>query len=587
MSLFEELKRRNVLRVAIAYLAGGWLLVQIVDTISPAFNLSDSAVRVTVIVFAIGLIPTLIIAWAFELTPDGLKKDSDVDRSHSFTPQTGKKLDRIIMVVLALALSYFVFDKFIGPDPPPLPSSDHSITVLPFVNMSDDASNEYFSEGLSVEFRSRLAGIPGLRVAGRTSTEYLVDKGATIAQIGEELSVTHVLEGSVRKSGDQIRITAQLVKTDNGYQAWSKTYDRTLIDIFATQDEIAAAVVQGLNVSILGAIPTQQKAVPEAYDLYLQGKSFISQRDDESMQNAVTRLQQALDIDPDYAPAWVALNVAYTYLTFKGIFTHVEGPQLAHAAIDRALAIDNDMASAWAARAYLLKTFDGDWTGAEAAIDRAIELDPSNSSVVSVAASLANTLGQFPRSIDLLEQSVDRDPLALGSLGSLARAYTKAGRYDEAIKIGERMLSVNRKYFNGPSTISRAYMLKGDPERALAEVEENPKFFNAAFKARLHFTLGNEAQSQAFIKELLADSPHENPGRMASVYAWRGENDAAFEWMEIGFEQGTSFSNTLGNEWSRGLENDPRYPIFLEKIGLLEAWKAMPSEYREPSKPKD
>ncbi len=604
MSLFEELKRRNVFRVAIAYLAGGWLLIQIVETVFPAFGLGDFSVRVTVIVFAIGLIPTLIIAWAFELTPEGLKKDSDVDRSQSFTPQTGKKLDRIIMLVLALALGYFAFDKFVL-DPArdaaiaraaveearkmdrESISSDHSIAVLPFVNMSAYANNKYFSDGLSLELHNRLAEIPELKVSGQPSIRSLMARGATIAEIGEELRVAHVLEGSVRKDGDRIRITVQLVKTDNNNQVWSETYDRTLTDIFVTQDEIAAAVVHGLNVSILGALLTQQETLPEVYDLYLQGRSFIHQRDNESLENALTLLQQALVIDPDYAPAWVALNITYTYLTFSGTLTNVEGAQLAHTAVDRALAIDSNMASAWAARAYLLKAFDGDWTGAQNAIDRAIKLDPNNGSIRAVAASLANTLGQFPRAITLLEQNIALDPLNLSTLSSLARAYSTAGRYDEAIKLGERMLSVNRQYSNGPTTLFRAYLLKGDPERALNEVEKNPSFFSAATKARLYFTLGNEAQSQAFINELLADSPHQNPGRMASVYAWRGENDAAFEWLETDFQQGASFQNTLGNEWSRGLESDPRYPIFLEKIGLLEAWKAMPSEYGGPSNPQE
>jgi adenylate cyclase len=586
MSFFEELKRRNVLRVAIAYLAGGWLLIQIVETIFPAFGLGDFSVRVTVIVFAIGLIPTLIIAWAFELTPEGLKKDSDVERSQSFTPQTGKKLDRIIMLVLALALSYFVFDKFVVPTPPPI-SSGHSIAVLPFVNMSDDASNEYFSEGLSVELRSLLTRIPELKVVAEASSRFYKGKDINIVQIGKDLKVAHVLEGSVRKSGNEIRITAQLSKTHDGFHVWSQTYDRTLSDIFATQDEIAASVVAGLKVSILGAMPTQQETDPEVYRLYLQGEFFLDQRNDESLQKALATLKKALDIDPDYAPAWVALNVTYTYLTFNGTFERAEGIQLAHAAVDRALAIDGNMASAWAGRAYLLKTFDGDWAGAQAAIDRAMELDPNNRSVTSVAISLANTLGQFPEAIALLEKHVSLDPINLGGLSMLARAYTRAGRFDEAIEVADRMVLLNPNYANGLTALSRAYLLKGDPERALIELEKNPGFFNAAFKARLHFTLGNEAQSQAFIKELLADSPHQNPGRMASVYAWRGENDAAFEWLEMSFEKGMSFSSALGNEWGRGLENDPRYPILLEKVGLLEAWKAMPTEYRRPSKPQD
>ncbi len=605
MSFYAELKRRNVFRVTAAYIVVAWLLIQVAETIFPLFGFDDTPARIVVITLSILFIPTVIFAWVFELTPEGLKRDDEVDRGQSFTMQTRKRLDHIIMVVLAMALGYFAFDKFVldpardaeiaqtsakagaeqalqkatGTD-----FSSHSIAVLPFVNMSSDEEQEYFSEGLSEELLNLLAKIPELRVVARTSSFSYKGKDTKIAQIGEELNVAHVLEGSVRKSGNQIRITAQLVKTDDGFRVWSKTFSRTLSDIFAMQDEIAASVVKELKVSILGATPTQKKTDPEVYALYLQGKFFNHQRDDESVQKALTTLKQALAIDPDYAPAWVELNITYGYLTFNDTLTKAEGVRLAHTAVDRALAIDSNMASAWAARAYLLKTFDGDWAGAQAAIERAIELDPNYGSVRGVAASLASTLGQFPRALALLEQGAALDPLSLGGLRMLSRAYTRAGRYDEAIKLAERIMLLNPKYPSGPMTLARAYLLKGDPERALTELEKNPSLFSAAFKARLHFTLGNEAQSQALIKELLATA-HQNPGRMASVYAWRGENDAAFEWLEMDFQQGVSFANALGNEWSRGLENDSRYPIFLEKIGLLEEWRAMPPEYGGPSKP--
>ena len=369
MSLFEELKRRNVFRIAIAYLAGGWLLIQIVETIFPAFGLGDFAVRMTVIVFAIGLIPILIIAWAFELTPEGLKKESDVDRSQSFTPQTRKKLDRIIMLVLALALGYFAFDKFVldpardvaiaqtaakaGADQAlqkardAIPS-DHSIAVLPFVNMSDDASNEYFSEGLSEELLNLLAKIPELRVAARTSSFSFKGKDTKIAQIGEELNVAHVLEGSVRKSGNQIRITAQLIKTRDGFHVWSQTYNRTLNDIFVTQDEIAAAVVRELKVTLLGELPEQRPTDPEVYTLYLQGNYFSRLGGKENAQRALQALKQALAIDPEYAPAWSGLQYPYTALVGYGVLPRDEGIALAMQALDKALEIDDRLVSAWA-----------------------------------------------------------------------------------------------------------------------------------------------------------------------------------------------------------------------------------------------
>jgi len=198
---------------------------------------------------------------------------------------------------------------------------------------------------------------------------------------------------------------------------------------------------------------------------------------------------------------------------------------------------------------------------------------------------LARTLGQFPRTIALLEQGLTLDPLNLAHLNWLTRAYTVTGRFDDAIKIGDRLIALNPNYVTGAKNLSRAYLLKGDPHRALTELEKNPHPSNAVYEARIHFTLGNEAQSQAIIKELLESSADRFPGAMASVYAWRRENDATFEWLERAYEHGDSFSNFLGIEWMRGLEDDPRYSVFVEKIGLLEEWRAMPPEYGGPSKP--
>ena len=603
MSFYAELKRRNVFRVAAAYIVVAWLLIQVVETIFPLFGFDDTPARIVVIILSILFIPTVVSAWVFELTPEGIKRDHEVDHGQPVTRQAGKRLDHIIMVVLALALGYFAFDKFVldpardaeiaqtsakagaeqalkkarGTD-----FSSHSIAVLPFVNMSSDAEQEYFSDGLSEELLNLLAKIPQLGVAARTSSFSYKGKDINVAQIGEELNVAHVLEGSVRKSGNQVRITAQLIRTDNGFHVWSETYSRTLSDIFATQDEIAAALVKALKVSILGAIPTQQRTDPEAYALYLQGSYFNHRRDYESVQKALTTLKQALAIDPNYAPAWVQLNLTYSQLRKNGTLSLAEGSRLAREAVDRALAIDSNLAVAWAGRAYMLRTHDRDWAGAQAAMDRAIELDPNGNA--GVAAALATTLGQFSKAIALLENSLIRDPLSNGNLISLSRAYARAGRYDDAIEMLDRIIALNPKYPALTLSFSRIYLLNGDPERALIELEKNPSPFDRIQRARIYFTLGDEAQSQALIKELLGEAD-KFPGAMSSIYAWRGENDAAFEWLEKAFQQGDGLFNILGIEWARGLEDDPRYPIFLEKLGLLEAWRAMPPEYGGPSMP--
>jgi TolB-like protein/Tfp pilus assembly protein PilF len=608
LSFYAELKRRNVFRVAAAYIVVAWLLIQVAETIFPLFRFDDTPARIVVITLAILFIPTVVAAWVFELTPEGLKRDDEVDRGQPITMRTGKRLDQIIMVVLALALGYFAFDKFVldpardaeiaqtsakagaeqalqkarGTD-----FSSHSIAVLPFVNMSSDKEQEYFSEGLSEELLNLLAKIPELRVAARTSSFSYKGKDTKIAQIGEELNVAHVLEGSVRKSGNQIRITAQLIKTDNGFHVWSETYDRTLSDIFAMQDEIAASVVAALKVSILGAMPTQQETNPEVYALYLQGKFFNDRRSDESVQKALTALKQALAIDPNYAPAWVELNITYFSLGQNGTLSFAESARLARSAVDRALAIDSNLASAWAARAYLLRTFDQDWAGAQAAIERAIELEPNSPNVIGSAASIASTFGRLPEAIELFEKDVLLDPLNLTGLRALGRRYLRVGRIDDAFDTFDRVLAIKPDYRGMNNLLIRAYMMRGDLENALLKIEENPdSFIYRHAKASVFYQMGKETEAQTLINELLETSADEVPRFMAELYAWRGEGDSAFEWLEIAYEQDrASPGSFLGNLWWRKLTGDPRYAAFVEKIGLLEEWKAMPPEHGGPPKP--
>ena len=554
----------------------------------------------------------LVMAWVYELTPGGLRRDADIEPSPSRVQANAGKLDRTITIALILALAYFSYDKFVlgprrdaallenasrqiagampevGPTAPEPALFDQtpSIAVLPFVNMSDDNGNEYFSEGLSEELLNLLVRIPELKVAARTSSFSYKGKDVKIAQIGEELNVANVLEGSVRKSGNHVRITAQLTKVDDGFQVWSQSYNRTLDDIFVTQDEIAAAVVDALKVTLLGEMPEQQKTNPEVYALYLQGTYFINQSNEENLEKALVAFRQALAIDPGYAPAWVGVAKAYSYQVSSGFLPLDEGISLAREAVNKALTLDSNSASAWAQLAYS-KRMGLDWVGAQAAIDEAIQLEPNNTDVLSVAAALATTLGQFTEATALREKAIALDPLNLPSLSSLGYIYSRTRRFDEAIVVFNRLLTLNPDHPSIHTSISRPYLFKGDPERALIEAEKSSyERTSVNYKAKIHFTLGNEAQSQRFIREYLASFAEQNPGPMATIYSWRGENDLAFEWFEKALlENEFRLSSFLGNEWIRGLENDPRYPAFVEKLGLLEAWRAMPPEYGGSTKP--
>jgi TolB-like protein/DNA-binding winged helix-turn-helix (wHTH) protein/Tfp pilus assembly protein PilF len=500
---------------------------------------------------------------------------------------TMRKLSFTIVTALALALAYFAYDIFSQPE-----SDDNvgyvgrSIAVLPFVNMSADSDNNYFSDGLSEELLNLLTKIPELRVAARTSSFSYKAKDVNIAQIGEELNVTHVLEGSVRKTGNQVRITAQLVEVDSGFRLWSETFDLTLDDIFLVQDEIAKSVVDKLRINLLGALPEIRKTDPEVYSLYLRGNYFINLRSGGNLEKALAALKQALAIDPDYAPAWVSLQLAYGFQMRAMSGAREEILALQTEAIERARAIDENLASAWAALAYQRRSYDSDWHGARIAIEKALRLEPNNASAIGTAASIASTFGRLSEAIELFEKAVSSDPLSLVNLMALGRRYLMVGRIDDAVDAFDRVRAINPDYPGLSLSLGHAYMMQGDLENALLETEKTPvEFYYRHQKTNILYMMGKESEAQTLIDDLLETSADKAPGAMATVYAWRGEGDSAFEWLEIAYEQHDARPYSfLGRLQYRKLTSDPRYSAFVEKIGLLEEWKAMPPEYGGPPK---
>jgi TolB-like protein len=357
LTLFDELKRRNVFRVSIAYIVMAWLVMQVADVILNNIVAPDWIFHVLLLFLLIGFPFAVFFAWAFEMTPDGVKREHEIDRSESITSQTGRKLDYLIIAVLIFAVGYFAYDKFVlsedreaasikaaveGADvqPDDAMANSKSIAVLPFINMSSDKEQEYFSDGLSEELLNLLAKIPELQVAARTSSFSFKGQNLEIPVIAERLKVAHVLEGSVRKSGNQVRITAQLIHADDGYHLWSDTYDRTLDDVFAIQDEIAAEVVTQLKISLLGEAPKVEEIDPEAYSLYLQARHNRYKLTRESYEQAVTLYEQALTIDPNYAAAWAGLGEVYSIQASNGFRSMEEGFRLAHETAIKAREID-------------------------------------------------------------------------------------------------------------------------------------------------------------------------------------------------------------------------------------------------------
>ena len=463
MSFLNELKRRNVLRVGAAYIVAAWLIIQVAETIFPLFGFGDTPARLIVIVLSIGFIPSLIFAWVFEITPEGLKRDADVDREKSITQTTGKKLDRIILVVLALALAYFAFDKFVldptrdaelveettqkvRSDVLVESYGDNSIAVLPFVNMSDDAGNEYFSDGISEELLNLLAKIPELRVISRSSSFTFKNKDIDIPTIAAQLNVAHILEGSVRKAGNRVRITAQLIEARSDSHLWSETYDRELDDIFAVQDEIAAAISDALKMKLVlvageAVQPTVIRAAnTDAYDTYLQGRELIRRRGQENMEGAVRHLERALRLDNNFAPAHAQLAIATLLLTDIVASPPDEARRTAIRHLDRAQALEPDLAEAYAGRA-LLAQFAND---PESTVEHARQALASNPNYIYAMHWLRQALSGLGRheEADAIEkQMLVIDPLSVIGRVHYAGGLMSSGRIEEAHELADQLLA--------------------------------------------------------------------------------------------------------------------------------------------------
>ena len=592
MTFLDELKRRNVLRVAGLYLAGAWLVLQVTGTVLPMIDAPAWLSRSIVVVLAIGFVPALVVAWAFELTPDGLRRDSEVARAESVAPHTGRKLDRVILVVLALALGYFAFDKFVwvpqreaarqqqmaaeldaarkaGRSEARAESyGDRSIAVLPFVNMSADQDQEYFADGITEELLNLLAKIPRLRVISRSSAFSFKGQNLEVPEIAQRLRVAHVLEGSVRKAGNRVRITAQLIDARSDTHLWSETYDRPLDDIFAVQDEIAAAVVAQLKLQLLGAGPKATATDPKAYALYLQARQLGLQRTPEGYARSIALHQQALAIDANYAAAWTGLADDYRGQADTGMRPIEEGYRLARDAVGRALAIDPDFAPAHAGLGWIAMNHGGDLVAAARHLEHALALEPTNADIVASAGLLAQSLGRIETAIALDEFVTARDPVNTVGHANLGVAYLYAGRLEEAIASFRTALDLSPGFAGAQYAIGVALLLKGDARGGLAAMqnEADASWRRIGLPMAWH-ALGKELESDAALAELIEKDASSWAYNIAYVLAFRGETDRAFEWLDRAVaNRDPGLPDIAGEPLFANLHADPRWLPFLRSI---------------------
>src|SRR5438045_1671282 len=578
-NFFAELKRRNVYKVAVAYAIVGWLLIQIATQVFPFLEIPNWVVRLVIALVAIGFPIALIIAWAFELTPEGIKRTEDV---HLPSGSSSKNRTWIYVAVIGAAISVglFFIGRYTAPrtsaaereHPPavagPLPQK--SIAVLPLLNESGDPKDEYFSDGLSEELIAALAQIRELKVIGRSSSFRFKDRKEESKTIGEKLGVATLLEGTVRKQGERVRIVAELINAADGIELWTRTFDRELKDIFAVQQEIAAAVASSLKTTLLGseqassANPATKNT--EAHNAYLLGHYYFQRRNLEDYRKAVSHYDEAIRLDPNYALPYAERSEAWTLI---GDLTGEVKTAWATAREDgeKAVAIAPGLAEAHAALGWV--HFFTEWKFAEglSELKRAKELSPTNPTANDLLARVIVYLGKLDEAEEQARQAVESDPLAFPAQNNLGRVLWFEGKLDEADAIARKAAELQPTAASSRRWQVLVAIQRGDSETALREAQLEPDESYRRFElAVAQFARGDQKAADAALADLIAHDQGLDY-QVAQVYAVRGEKEKAFEWLQIAFDNhDTGMLALLVDPLLRGLSDDPRYKALVTKM---------------------
>lgn len=500
---------------------------------------------------------------------------SDRRPSPVFTRRGSHRLRTVAIsgaaLLLALGLGLFWYQQRTGDTPAEVAASiEHSIAVLPFVDMSPEKNQEYMSDGIAEELLNLLTQVPDLRVIARTSSFAFKGEKIEIADIAKKLNVSHILEGSVRTSGDKLRITAQLIRTADSTHVWSESYDGTLKDIFAVQDEISAAVVKQLKIKLLGDAPKSKPLDSRAYALFLQARQLDRQRSAEGFEQAIGLLQKAVAISPDYAGAWDQLGEAYIGQANDGLRPIAEGYELARKAASRAVALDPDFAPAHARLGRIAINYDGDLAAAARHYTRALSLASDESDIYRLASVLARSLGRQELAIAMSQYVTSHDPLYANGFGNQAITYRFAGREDEAIESARMALRLSPGFINGHYNVAVAMLQQGKAQQALTEMQQEPAaggWGTIGLPMVLH-ALGRKAESDAALDQLIREEADSSAYNIAYIYAFRNEPDKAFEWLDRARRNhdpglsGVAFEPLFDN-----IKRDPRWLRYLRELG--------------------
>ncbi|HTD00905.1 MAG TPA: tetratricopeptide repeat protein, partial [Chthoniobacterales bacterium] len=582
-NFFAELKRRNVYKVAVAYIVAGWALSQGIAQVLPVFDIPNLVIRLIVLLIIVGLPVALILAWMFEMTPEGIKRTATADAMPAAA--RSKKHTWIYVVVIAGLFSIGLF--FLGrytasrtaedgrPGGPSLPQK--SIAVLPFDNLSRDPDNAYFAEGVQDEILTRLAKVADLKVISRTSTQHFKSAPENLPQIAKQLGVTNILEGSVQKAADQVRVNVQLINAITDAHVWADTYDRKLTDIFAVESEIAKNIAETLQARLSGSEKTSIAKMPtvnpEAYELYLKGRFFWNKRTGTDLRKAIDYFNQAIAKDPNYALAYVGLADSYLLLSSYAAVSPAESLPPARSALKKALELDDSLAEAHASFG-LLTTLELDLHRALDELKRAVELKPNYATAHHWLALAHLTLAQFDSAISEAKRAIELDPLSLVINADTSWIYFSARRYDEAEAQVRKTLEIGPQFFLAHYYLGEVLQFKAHLSEAIAEFQKafelNNDPYSLAMLGQAYGRNGQRDEAQKILARLNeeAKSHYVAPYALALVQIGLGDKDRAIEELEHAYqEQETNYLFGIKvDPMLDDLRRDPRFEALVQKV---------------------
>jgi TolB-like protein/Tfp pilus assembly protein PilF len=581
-NFFSELKRRNVYKVAIAYIVGGWALSEGISQVFPVFDVPNGIIRLIVILIIAGLPVALVLAWMFEITPEGIKRTATADAMPASAKP--KKYVWLYVVVIGAVASIGLF--FLGrysaqnasgaarAGASELPQK--SIAVLPFDNLSRDPDNIYFTEGVQDEILTRLAKIADLKVIARTSTQRFKSTPDDLQQIAKQLGVMNILEGTVQKAGDQVRVNVQLINAMTDARLWAETYDRKLTDIFAVESEIAKTIAETLQARLSGAeknsIAKTPTVNPEAYELYLRGKFFAEKRTGADLRKSIEYYDQAIAKDPNYPLAYVGLADSHLLLSAYGAISPKEATAPAKAALKKALELDDSLAQAHASSG-LLATLELDLNRAISELERAIQLNPNDATAHHWIPRPLMSIGQFDRGIAEGKRAIELDPLSLIINADLCWVYFNAHRYDDAEAQARKTLEMDQGFYVAHYYLGEALQFKGKLADAIAEFqksfESNKDPFSLAMLGQAYARQGKTDEARKVLARLTeqAKSRYVSPYALAVVLTALGDKARAIDELEHGYDDtGFYISLIKVDPLFDDLRGDPRFEALVQKI---------------------